>query len=96
MRNKSLNDDVLDEIIAAPKTPLEQMLALALKQERADTLRSLEAISRLNSAMYRWTSRMSYNASYVGEPSGLFKGSIREIEKICDACLESLKEEPGE
>jgi hypothetical protein len=29
MRNKSLNDDVLDEIIAAPKTPLEQMLALA-------------------------------------------------------------------
>lgn len=96
MRNKSLTDDVLGEIISSPKTALEQMLALALRQERADSLRSLEAISRLNNVMYRWTSCLSYNVSYVGEPSGLFKSSIRAIEKICDACRESLKDEVSE
>lgn len=34
MRDKNLTNDVLDEIIAAPKTTLEQLLALELKEER--------------------------------------------------------------
>ncbi|WP_053088677.1 DUF551 domain-containing protein [Citrobacter freundii] len=33
--DKDLTDDVLDEIIAGAKTPLEQYLALSLKAERA-------------------------------------------------------------
>lgn len=36
MRDKNLTDDVLDEIIAAPKTSLEQLLALELKHERKE------------------------------------------------------------
>ncbi len=32
MRDKNLTNDVLDEIIAAPKTTLEQLLALELKK----------------------------------------------------------------
>lgn len=34
MRDKNLTNDVLDKIIAAPKTALEQLLALELKEER--------------------------------------------------------------
>lgn len=34
MRDKNLTDDVIDEIITAPKTSLEQLLALELKHER--------------------------------------------------------------
>jgi hypothetical protein len=37
MRNKNLTDDVIDEIITAPKTSLEQLLALELKHERKQT-----------------------------------------------------------
>lgn len=37
MRDKNLTDDVIDEIIAAPKTSLEQLLALELKHERKQT-----------------------------------------------------------
>lgn len=35
MTDKDLTDDVLDEIIAEAKTPMEQYLALSLKAERA-------------------------------------------------------------
>lgn len=35
MPDKDLTDDVLDEIIAAAKTSMEQYLALSLKAERA-------------------------------------------------------------
>ncbi|MFJ7174548.1 DUF551 domain-containing protein [Citrobacter freundii] len=51
-----------------------------------DVRRSLEAVAKLNNDMYRWTSCMSYNGSYVGEPEGLLKRNIREIEHIMDAC----------
>ena len=37
MRDKNLTEDVLDEIIAAPKTALEQLLALELKFERKES-----------------------------------------------------------
>lgn len=47
--------------------------------------RAIEAVKRLNNEMNRWTSCMSYNGSYVGEPEGLFKRNIREIERILDA-----------
>lgn len=46
---------------------------------------SIGAIRKLNNGMWRWTSCMSYNESYVGEPDGLLKSSIREIEHILDA-----------
>ncbi|ENY6158416.1 hypothetical protein ACFZEN_004779 [Salmonella enterica] len=49
--------------------------------------RSLETVARLNNEMYRWTSCLSYNGSYVGEPEGLFKRNIREIEHILDSCI---------
>lgn len=48
--------------------------------------RSFEAVAQLNNEMYRWTSCMSYNGSYVGEPEGLLKRNIREIERILDLC----------
>lgn len=51
-----------------------------------DLRRSFEAVARLNNEMYRWTSCMSYNGSYVGEPEGLLKRNIREIERILDSC----------
>lgn len=51
-----------------------------------DLRRAFEAVARLNNEMYRWTSRMSYNGSYVGEPEGLLKRNIREIEHIMDSC----------
>lgn len=51
-----------------------------------DLRRSFEAVARLNNEMYRWTSCMSYNGSYVGEPEGLLKRNIREIERILDRC----------
>ncbi|EPW7106941.1 ead/Ea22-like family protein [Escherichia coli] len=50
-----------------------------------DVRRTLAAVAKLNNEMYRWTSCMSYNASYVGEPEGLLKRNIREIERIMDA-----------
>ncbi|HFW3087293.1 TPA: DUF550 domain-containing protein [Salmonella enterica subsp. enterica serovar Reading] len=51
-----------------------------------DLRRAFEAVARLNNEMYRWTSCMSYNGSYVGEPEGLLKRNIREIERILDLC----------
>lgn len=51
-----------------------------------DLRRSFGAVARLNNEMYRWTSCMSYNGSYVGEPEGLLKRNIREIEHILDNC----------
>ncbi|QXC19304.1 hypothetical protein [Citrobacter braakii] len=51
-----------------------------------DLRHSFEAVARLNNEMYRWTSCMSYNGSYVGEPEGLLKRNIREIERILDCC----------
>lgn len=55
-----------------------------------DLRRSFEAVARLNNEMYRWTSCMSYNGSYVGEPEGLLKRNIREIEHIMDSCRASM------
>lgn len=55
-----------------------------------DLRRSFEAVARLNNEMYRWTSCMSYNGSYVGEPEGLLKRNIREIEHIMDACRAAM------
>lgn len=57
-----------------------------------DLRRSFEAVARLNNEMYRWTSCMSYNGSYVGEPEGLLKRNIREIEHI----LDNRKNDKGE
>ncbi|EJY9246294.1 hypothetical protein OHR01_000904 [Salmonella enterica] len=51
-----------------------------------DLRRSFEVVARLNNEMYRWASCMSYNGSYVGEPEGLLKRNIREIERILDRC----------
>lgn len=50
-----------------------------------DVRRTLAAVAKLNNEMYCWTSCMSYNGSYVGEPEGLFKRNTREIERIMDA-----------
>lgn len=55
-----------------------------------DLRRAFEAVARLNNEMYRWTSCMSYNGSYVGEPEGLLKRNIREIEHIMDSCCASM------
>ncbi|ECX5959795.1 hypothetical protein HGJ14_002161 [Salmonella enterica] len=55
-----------------------------------DLRRSFEAVARLNNEMYRWTSCLSYNGSYVGEPEGLLKRNIREIERIMDACRTAI------
>lgn len=57
-----------------------------------DLRRSLEAVARLNNEMYRWTSCLSYNGSYVGEPEGLLKRNIREIEHIMDTCRAAMLE----
>ncbi len=56
----------------------------ALAVENAAQSSSLKALATLNNRLWQWTSRMSYNASYVGEPEGLVKGHIREMEKILD------------
>ncbi len=50
-----------------------------------DFMQSIEAVANINNDLYRWTSRMSYNSSWVGEPEGLIKGHIREMEKILDS-----------
>ncbi len=55
-----------------------------------DLRRAFEAVARLNNEMYRWTSRMFYNGSYVGEPEGLLKRNIREIEHIMDSCRAAM------
>lgn len=57
-----------------------------------DLVRSIETVARLNNEMWRWTSCMSYDGSYVGEPEGLLKRNIREIEHILDAFLHGYKE----
>lgn len=54
-------------------------------REICELRNSIGAIRKLNNGMWRWTSCMSYNESYVGEPGGLLKSSIREIEHILDA-----------
>lgn len=53
--------------------------------------RCIEALAKLNNNLYRWTSRMSYNGSWVGEPEGLIKGHIREMEHILDSCRDVLR-----
>ncbi|EII8044195.1 hypothetical protein NJJ08_002610 [Salmonella enterica] len=63
------------------------MLPLPSPVTPEDLRRSLEAVARLNNEMYCWTSCLSYNGSYVGEPEGLFKRNIREIEHILDSCI---------
>lgn len=55
-----------------------------LAAENAAQSSSLKALATLNNRLWQWTSRMSYNASYVGEPEGMVKGHIREMEKILD------------
>ncbi|WP_256863634.1 hypothetical protein [Salmonella enterica] len=55
-----------------------------------DLRRAFEAVARLNNEMYRWTYRMYYNSSYVGEPEGLLKRNIREIEHIMDSCRATM------
>lgn len=55
-----------------------------------DIKQSIEALAKLNNQLYRWTSRMSYNDSWVGEPEGLIKKHIREMEHILDACRAML------
>lgn len=62
------------------------MLPQPVQVAPEDLRRSFEAVARLNNEMYRWTSCMSYNGSYVGEPEGLLKRNIREIERILDRC----------
>ncbi|MGC1098535.1 hypothetical protein WKH53_14555 [Pantoea agglomerans] len=57
----------------------------ALAAENVAQSSSLKALATLNNRLWQWTSRMSYNASYVGEPEGMVKGYIREMEKILDA-----------
>ncbi|ATT79940.1 hypothetical protein EH355_19395 [Salmonella enterica] len=72
-----------DERIAEFKSMLPRPVPIVPE----DLRRSLEAVARLNNEMYRWTSCLSYNGSYVGEPEGLFKRNIREIEHILDNCI---------
>ncbi|HGP2730925.1 TPA: DUF551 domain-containing protein [Salmonella enterica] len=55
-----------------------------------DLRRAFEAVARLNNEMYCWTFCMSYNGSYVGEPEGLLKRNIREIEHIMDSCRATM------
>lgn len=55
-----------------------------------DLRRAFEAVARLNNEMYCWTSCMSYNGSYNGEPEGLLKRNIREIEHIMDSCRATM------
>ncbi|EJL6816749.1 DUF550 domain-containing protein [Salmonella enterica] len=75
--------------------PKEGEPRLHIKEQPAtvvpeDLRRSFEAVARLNNEMYRWTSCMSYNGSYVGEPEGLLKRNIREIEHIMDSCRAAM------
>ncbi|EBE1848354.1 hypothetical protein DEH42_15290 [Salmonella enterica] len=72
-----------DERIAEFKSMLPRPVPIVPE----DLRRSLEAVARLNNEMYRWTSCLSYNGSYVGELEGLFKRNIREIEHILDNCI---------
>lgn len=55
-----------------------------------DIKQSINALAKLNNQLYRWTSRMSYNGSWVGEPAGLIKGHIREMEHILEACRTAM------
>lgn len=57
---------------------------------------TINALAKLNNELYRWTSRMSYNESWVGEPEGLIKGHIREMEKILDAAMRMNAAAPAE
>lgn len=75
---------------SAEVTPLYTAPPVSVLPE--DVRRTLAAVAKLNNEMYRWTSCMSYNGSYVGEPSGLLKGHIREIEHIMDAHRAWVKE----
>lgn len=72
-----------------PRLHIKEQPALVVPE---DLRRSFEAVARLNNEMYRWTSCMSYNGSYVGEPEGLLKRNIREIEHI----LDNRKNDKGE
>lgn len=96
------SDQISREIKATPKGDNaynEKILAVneialaaltASERPLEDLRRSFEAVVRLNNEMYRWTSCMSYNGSYVGEPEGLLKRNIREIEHIMDSCRASM------
>lgn len=85
------NDNLLDRLHGmaryladkgAVKAP--DLLSEAAR-EISELRNSIGAIRKINNGLYSWTSRMSYNESYVGEPGGLLKSSIREIEHITDA-----------
>ncbi|EOC8641374.1 hypothetical protein ACI5M0_002869 [Salmonella enterica subsp. enterica serovar Infantis] len=67
-----------------------EMLPQPVPVTPEDLRRSFEVVARLNNEMYRWTSRLSYNGSYVGEPEGLLKRNIREIERIMDTCRTAI------
>lgn len=56
-----------------------------------DVMQSIEAVAKLNNDLYKWTSRMSYNGSWVGEPEGFIKGHIREMEKILDSLRDEVQ-----
>lgn len=45
-------------------------------------LRFLQAIKKEIATLYEWTSCMSYDGSYVGEPVGTFKKGIRALEHL--------------
>ena len=77
-----------DYTLAAYKMLLATMEAERVKEDLRHTI---EALAKLNNNLYRWTSRMSYNGSWVGEPEGLIKGHIREMEHILDSCRDVLR-----
>ncbi|POU43908.1 hypothetical protein C3374_22165 [Pantoea sp. PSNIH4] len=75
--------DAVEEV-ESQNSELRAQIA-ALTAENVDLKRSIKAVATLNNRLWKWTSCMSYNASYVGEPEGMVKGHIREMEKILDA-----------
>ncbi|WP_257842282.1 DUF551 domain-containing protein [Salmonella enterica] len=81
---------IIRGFISAPLAPSDNQGRPRAPVVPEDLRRSFEAVARLNNEMYRWTSCMSYNGSYVGEPEGLLKRNIREIEHIMDSCRAAM------
>lgn len=75
---------------ASTELPNDANLSTSSQLIPEDLRRAFEAVVRLNNEMYCWTSCMSYNGSYVGEPEGLLKRNIREIEHIMDSCRAAM------
>lgn len=70
-----------------------EMLLATMEAESVvpdDIKQTIDALAKLNNRLYRWTSCMSYNDSYVGESGGLLKSTIREMEHILDACRAAM------